>query len=122
MNDPKEAPDLTESLKSFAQWVAERPDESTELHIAVLESISALNLIKAGWDPATVQVSANSWARLIVFGLIGKLKEMHDPARQNALARRAALLAAGGGSPHLVAWYVVSLGAITAISVSFMTN
>ncbi|SDV46111.1 MFS transporter [Chitinasiproducens palmae] len=28
-----------------------------------------------------------------------------------------ALLAAGGGSPHLVAWYVVALGVITAISV-----
>lgn len=28
-----------------------------------------------------------------------------------------ALLAAGGGSPHLVAWYVVALGGITALSV-----
>ncbi|SAL42224.1 MFS transporter [Caballeronia humi] len=28
-----------------------------------------------------------------------------------------ALLAAGGGSPHLVAWYVVALGLITAVSV-----
>jgi metabolite-proton symporter len=28
-----------------------------------------------------------------------------------------ALLAAGGGSPHLVAWYVVALGVITAVSV-----
>ncbi|HEY0297352.1 MAG TPA: MFS transporter [Bordetella sp.] len=28
-----------------------------------------------------------------------------------------ALLAAGGGSPHLVAWYVVALGAITTVSV-----
>lgn len=30
-----------------------------------------------------------------------------------------ALLAAAGGSPHLVAWYVVALAAITTVSVSF---
>ena len=29
-----------------------------------------------------------------------------------------ALLAAGGGSPHLVAWYVVVLAAITILSVA----
>uniref|UniRef100_A0A372INN8 MFS transporter n=2 Tax=Paracidobacterium acidisoli TaxID=2303751 RepID=A0A372INN8_9BACT len=58
--------------------------------------------------PASVRYTGFSVAREVTSPLSGGI----------APIIATALLAAGGGSPHLVAWYVVALACITAISVA----
>ena len=58
--------------------------------------------------PAPVRYTGFALAREVTSPISGGIAPMIATA----------LLTAGGGSPHLVAWYVVGLGAITAISVS----
>jgi MFS transporter, MHS family, shikimate and dehydroshikimate transport protein len=58
--------------------------------------------------PASVRYTGFALAREVTSPISGGIAPMIATA----------LLAAGGGSPHLVSWYVVGLAAITAVSVS----